>query len=255
MRAAIAYPIVGEHVTALGSNCAEASFTVGSRARFTHCERSVRAGLPGNGHAQGAGEYTLRRLRAVDEEEVHVRKYGIALGVLSLFGTGCFTVRVNAPPGTQVYLADSAPSGGWESGATTHVYLVSGLAPVNDNTTAGIIKPECGRVALVTEMTFTDGLISLGLSVASTLAWSLAVSGAGADPGVATIGAGLTNLLLVPQLRTTKAYCTERRSGQGVPAPYAPPAPSQQPADTPTQPSTPESPPATPQQPAPGTKP
>src|SRR5215216_3653323 len=108
-----------------------------------------------------AGHYPPRRPRAVDEE-VQVRSYGIAIGVLSLLlGMGCFTVRVNAPAGTQVYLADSPPSGGWESGSATHVYLVSGLAPVNDNTTAGIIKPECGRVALVTEMTFTDGLITV----------------------------------------------------------------------------------------------
>lgn len=185
-----------------------------------------------------------------------MRRTAIAVALLSLLESGCYTVRVQAPPGTHVYLSDSPPEGGTESGSTTHVFLVSGLAPVNDNSTAGLVKPGCRSVAFVTEMTFTDGLISFAVALGSGFLWGLIASSAGnaSIASIASIGAGVTSVFLIPHLRTTTAYCTDRRYPPAFPVS---PPPSQPPADAPTQPTTPppSTSPSTPQQPPTDTKP
>ena len=156
--------------------------------------------------------------------------------------SGCYTVRVQAPPGVEVVLAERSPSStsgaGGNSTDRRHWFLVNGLVSLNDNTTVDLVPKDCAKVGFVTEMTGTDALINIGFGLLSAATWTavaIAAQGGATDAAFsnAQLGIDLTSLLLIPQTRTTTAICYERRSPTPQPGATSQPSASPQPTDRP----------------------
>lgn len=131
----------------------------------------------------------------------------------------CFRVNIKAPPKTEIVLADTPPPN-VAGRSTRHLFFVSGLLPIGDNSTAGIIPPNCKKVALRTEMTAVDAAISFAVNAALVGTWwYLAASFTNpnadllrVDPALLTGGAAAIQALLVPQPRTSTAWCLDQAS-------------------------------------------
>jgi hypothetical protein len=144
-----------------------------------------------------------------------MRRVTLAVALtVAVAAQGCFTVKVNAPQGTTVVLADQAPSSKSTS-EKKHIYLFNGLLPVNNNTTADLVPSDCKRVGITTEMTAVDGLITVGLALVNGLVFGALAATGSMDPAVANLAGTAVNLTILPHFRTSKAYCYERGSSVG----------------------------------------
>lgn len=184
------------------------------------------------------------------------------------FLTGCFTVRVNAPPNSNIVLGEGTPRSATTVSLTSdpvsrstatsrskrNIYLVSGLLPIGNNSTADLMPIDCSRASFTTEMSFLDGLITVGSSMALSVAYALVyptITGQGiSNTDLTVYGAGLaaTQLLAVPHARTTTVHCTERRSAPLPTAlvPAVPTVPAAQGSTGTPLPAQPVQPPSTP---------